>query len=302
MALTEENGMVMPVGPIYGTGNGGGNNGGLGGDWGSWIILFLLFGMFGGWGNGGGGFMGGGFGGDFPWLFNGQSAINANTNAGFQNAALQSAIGDLHNSVTSGFGDVQNALCCGFAGVNATVNGAQNAIAQQLYTGQISDLERSFAAQTANTQAISGLSSQLAQCCCDNRLATCQTQNIVQNEGSATRFADANNTRDIIQSQTQGTQAILDKLCQLELDNVKNQVEAKNDRIAELQNQLNIAAMRESQTAQNAFIAQGLNNEVDALYNRLSNCPVPTTPVYGRTPIFTCNNNNGCGCGCNGSF
>lgn len=301
MALTEENGMVMPVGPIYGTGNGGGNNGGLGGDWGSWIILFLLFGMFGGWGNGGG-FMGGGFGGDFPWLFNGQSAINANTNAGFQNAALQSAIGDLHNSVTSGFGDVQNALCCGFAGVNATVNGAQNAIAQQLYTGQISDLERSFAAQTANTQAISGLSSQLAQCCCDNRLATFQTQNIVQNEGSATRFADANNTRDIIQSQTQGTQAILDKLCQLELDNVKNQVEAKNDRIAELQNQLNIAAMRESQTAQNAFIAQGLNNEVDALYNRLSNCPVPTTPVYGRTPIFTCNNNNGCGCGCNGSF
>lgn len=129
-------------------------------------------------------------------------------------------------------------------------------------------------------------------------MATCQTQNIVQNEGNATRFADANNTRDIIQSQTANTQAILDKLCQLELDGVKAQVDAKNDRIVELTNQLNMATLRESQTAQNAFISQGFANEVDQLYNRLNNCPVPTTPVYGRTPIFTCNNNNGCGCGC----
>ena len=104
------------------------------------------------------------------------------------------------------------------------------------------------------------------------------------------------NTRDIIESQTRGTQAIIDKLCALELDGVKNQLaQAQRDNVA-LQNQLNMAAMRESQTAQNAFIAQGLNNEVDALYNRLSNCPVPTTPVYGRTPIFNCNQ-GGCGCG-----
>ena len=51
-----------------------------------------------------------------------------------------------------------------------------------------------------------------------------------------------------------------------------------------------------SQTAQNAFIAQGFASEVDALYNRLNSCPVPTTPVYGRTPIFQCNANSGCGC------
>ena len=63
-----------------------------------------------------------------------------------------------------------------------------------------------------------------------------------------------------------------------------------------------MANLAASQTAQNAFIAQGLNNEVDQLYNRLSNCPVPTVPVYGRQPIFQCNNNTGCGCGCNGGF
>lgn len=301
MAITDENGtgMVMPVAPAYG---GGGFGGGFGNDWG-WIILLLLF-AGGGWGNGFGGGYGGMLGVDFPWLMNGQQGINTNTNNGFQNAMLndnitsvRDGISALSTQICNSTGDIATQLCGGFAGVSASVNNAQNAIAQQMYSNQIADLERSFAAQTANTQAISGLSSQLAQCCCDNRLATCQTQNIVQNEGNATRFADANNTRDIIQSQTANTQAILDKLCQLELDGVKAQVEAKNDRISELQSQLNMAALRESQTAQNAFISQGFANEVDQLYNRLNNCPVPTTPVYGRTPIFTCNNNGGCGCG-----
>lgn len=288
MALTDEsNGMIMPVAPMYGGGNGG--FGGFGGDWG-WIILLLLF-AGGGWGNG----FGGGYGNmmlgyDFPWLLNGQNGINANTNAGFNQAATQSALGDLSNAVTSGFGDVQTALCGGFAGVNASINGAQNAVSQQLYTNQIADMERSFNAQTAVSGGIQGLSSQLAQCCCDNRLATCQTQNIIQNEGNQTRFADANNTRDLLQNQTANTQAILDKLCQLELD-------AKNDKINDLERQLTMANLQASQTAQNAFIQQGFSDEVDALYNRLSNCPVPSTPVYGRTPIFTCNQNQGCGCG-----
>ena len=241
---------------------------------------------------------------DFPWLMNGQQGINTNTNNGFQNAmindnitSVRDGINGLSTQICGGFGDVSTQLCGGFAGVNASINGAQNAITAQMYNNQLADLERSYAAQTANTQGLSNLSSQLAQCCCDNRLATCQTQNIVQNEGNATRFADANNTRDIIQSQTANTQAILDKLCQLELDGVKAQVDAKNDRIVELTNQLNMATIRESQTTQNAFISQGFANEVDQLYNRLNSCPVPTTPVYGRTPIFTCNQNNGCGCG-----
>ena len=86
----------------------------------------------------------------------------------------------------------------------------------------------------------------------------------------------------------------MDKLCQLELD-------GKTDKIHELELRLTEANLKNSQTEQNAFIAQGFANEVDALYNRLSNCPVPSTPVYGRTPIFTCNN-NGCGCGSNNVF
>lgn len=272
--LTDNGNMYMPVAPAYSGGNGGF------GSWGddAWLILILLF-ACGGWGGFGGmGGFGGGLGYDFPWLLNGQNGINANTNAGFNQAATTSAIGDLQNAVTAGFGDVQTSLCGGFAGVNATVNNAQNAIAQQMYSNQIADLERSFAAQTASTQGMNAIQSQLAQCCCENRAATQDVKYTLATEACATR-----------QNSTANTQAILDKLCQLELDGYKRE----ND---QLRSQLTFANMQASQAAQTATFQQGLNDEVDALYNRLSNCPVPTTPVYGRTPIFTCNN-GGCGCG-----
>ncbi|QHJ73768.1 hypothetical protein [Butyrivibrio virus Ceridwen] len=272
MALTDENsnGMVMPVAPMGG-GNGFGNFGGDG--W--WILLlFLLIG-----GNGWGGF--GGYGGGnelYPWM-NQSNQIND----GFRDQMINSNVTEIRNGVTG----LATQMCNGFAGVEQGANARQ-----------IANMQQNFANQTAVTGAISDLASQQASCCCESRLATCQTQNIVQNEGNATRFADANNTRDIIDSQTRGTQAILDKLCALELDGVKGQLaQAQRENIA-LQNQINMGALRESQTAQNAFISQGFANEVDALYNRLSNCPVPSTPVYGRTPIFTCNQTPNCGCGC----
>ena len=277
MALTDENNMVMPVAPMYGGNNGG--FGGFGGDWG-WIILLLLF-AGGGWGNGfGGGYGNMALGYDFPWLLNGQNGINANTNAGFQNAMLNDGI----TSIRDGISDISTQLCNGFSGVQMS-----------LANGFAGVEQGANARAMANMQQLFGLQSQFADCCCENRLANCQTQNIIQNEGNATRFADANNTRDLLTNQTANTQAILDKLCQLELD-------AKNDKINDLERQLTMANLQASQTAQNAFIQQGFSDEVDALYNRLNNCPVPTTPVYGRTPIFTCNNNNGCGCGCSGNF
>lgn len=292
MALTDENGgmnTTMLVSPTNGVGSNGGSGNGFGGD-GWWILLlFILLGN-GGWGNG----FGGNAGGNqlYPWM--NQAEI---TSDGFRDqmmnnniTSIRDGIGNLSTQLCNCCSDVQMSLANGFAGVEQGANARQ-----------IANMNQAFAAQTAMMQGFNALGSQFADCCCENRLASCQTQNIIQNEGNATRFADAQNTRDIIQSQSNGTQAILDKLCQLELDGVKAQVDAKNDRIAELQTQLNMANLAASQTAQNAFIAQGFANEVDQLYNRLSNCPVPTTPVYGRTPIFTCNN-NGCGCGCNGNF
>lgn len=62
-----------------------------------------------------------------------------------------------------------------------------------------------------------------------------------------------------------------------------------------------MADFRASQIAQTAEIQRGQVAEVDALYDRLNNCPVGTVPVYGRQPIFSCNNNS-CGCGCGSGF
>lgn len=240
------NGMVMPVAP-YAGGYGGG---GFGGD-GWWIILLLLC----GWGNGGWG-GNGGMNSVYPWM--NQADI---TTSGFQNQMLNTAVSGVQNAVTSGFGDVQTALCGGFAGVNATVNGAQNALSQQLYTNQIAELERSFAAQTANTQGLTALQSQLAQCCCDNRLATCQTQNIVQSEAA--------NTRSVIQG---SVQAVLDKMCQLELDGYKRE----NDNLRSMVNMQNLAASQAAQTA--ALIADN-TAQTQYIVNRVAPYPIPAYTV-----------------------
>ena len=290
--MTNENGnMYMPVAPAYGY---GGNNGGIfgngGGDlWGFLLVLLLCGnGMWGGLGGGFGGMMwpmmmggmGGGFGLDYlyPWLNNSEHISD-----GFRDQALQTSVSGIQNSITTGFGNVQQSLCSGFAGVNATVNGAQNAIAQQLYGNEIANLNRSFAEQTANAQGFNTVQNQLSQCCCDNRLATCQTQNLIHADGEATRNAILT-----------GVQSIKDQLCQ-------DKIDSKNDEIAQLRQTIAMKDLAASQTAQNAFIAQGFSKEVDDLYTRLSNCPVPSTPVFGRTPIFTCGCNNvGCGCGNNG--
>ena len=287
MALTDEsNGMVMPVAPMYG-GNGG--FGGFEGDWG-WIILLLLF-AGGGWGNG----FGGGFGNmmlgyDFPWLLNGQNGINNNVSDGFRTAQLNDNITSVRDGVAAlstqlcgCCGDMQMALANGFAGVEQGAN-----------TRQMANMQTAFDLQNTVSTGFNNVGLQLCQASGDNRIATCQTQNIIQNEGNQTRFADANNTRDIIDATNRGNQMILDKLCQLELDGVKQNYE---NRIAGMQNVID--GLSAQVNAADRRVAMG--EEVDALYNRLSNCPVPTTPVYGRTPIFTCNQNQSCGCGC-GSF
>lgn len=292
MALTDDNstGMVMPVAPMYGGGNGGFGMG-FGGDWG-WIILLLLI-AGGGWGFGGFGGAGmGGFAADgamlYPWM--NQAEV---TNSGFRDQMLNNNI----TSIRDGIGDISTQLCNGFAGVNA---GVANGFAQAEIAAngrQMANMNQAFAAQTAMAQGFNQLGSQFADCCCENRLGLADLKYTVATENCADRTQSMQNTRDIIDSQTRGTQAILDKLCALELDGVKGQLAQAQRENVGLQNQLNMATLRESQTAQNAFISQGFANEVDALYNRLNTCPVPSTPVYGRTPIFTCNQNTGCGCG-----
>lgn len=231
MALTDDGtGVVMPVAPMYG--NGGGFGGGFGSDWG-WIILLLLF--------AGGGF--GGFGGGmdmYPWL-NQSNQVND----GFRDQMINTSVNGIQNAVTGGFADIQTALCGGFAGVNASIN---NGFAQ----AEIAENSR----QMANMNQMFGLSSQLSQCCCDNKLATVQTQNIVSSEGAATRLA--------IQNQTQ---QILDKMCQQEIDALKSENLA-------LQNQVNMLNLAASQTSQTAQLIADNTAQTQYLINRIAPYPV----------------------------
>lgn len=212
---------------------GGSGFGTDGGGW--WVILLLLL------------FAGGGFGGMggnniYPWM--NQADITTN---GFQNAALGTSLSSIQSGVTSGFGDLQTALCGGFAGVNAAITNAS----------------------MTNLQSANALQAQLAQCCCDNRLATCQTQNIVQSEGAATRLA--------IQNQTQ---AILDKLCQQEIDALKT-------RNSELQTQVLMQNLSASQTAQTAALIADNTAQTQYIVNRVAPYPIPAYTVANPvTPAF----------------
>lgn len=274
MSFTENGGneMIMPVAPLYGNGNG---NNGWGGD-GWWVILFLFALMGnGGWGNG----FGGGNNGLFPYFT--ATNTDAGVQRGFDTATITSQLSGINTSINNGFANAEVAGC----------NRAMDAM-QTEYSNQIASMNQNFANQQAIQQTLFNMQQAQSECCCENRLATCQTQNIVQNEGNATRFADANNTRDLITNQTANTQAILDKLCQLELDGYKRE----NDN---LRSQLNMSNLAASQVAQTAQITRGQRESVDALVNELRSCPIPAQPVYGSQPIFTCpqSANSGCGCG-----
>ena len=306
--------MGMPY-PVYMGGQQGGGNGGGGWDNGNgwWIILLFILLASGNWGNNGNN-GDGGFGGQ-PIIVN--DGGGSSVQRGFDQAAVMTGIGaaqtgiqnlstqlcncccDMQNTVNQGFNSIGTQLCNGFAGVNSNIaNGfAQSEIADN--ARQIANMNQAFAAQTAMAQGFNQLGSQFADCCCENRLGLADLKYTVATENCADRTAAMQNTRDIIDSQNRGTQAILDKLCALELDSAKSQIAAEQRENANLRSELMYARGQASQVEQNAFISQGFANEVDALYNRLNSCPVPTTPVYGRTPIFTCNNNCGCGCGGN---
>ena len=248
------------------TGNGYNNGFGDGNGW--WIILFLILAMGGNWGNNG---FGGG-GNSVPWFMNTDSDVER----GFDQMSTMNGIGNLQTTVSNGFANAATQLCSGLADVEQGANARQMANMNQM-----------FGLQTSMMQGFNGMQSQFADCCCENRLGIANLANVVQTENCADRQALNEGVRDIIASQTAGTQRILDQLC-------ADKIDAKNDEIAQLRQEVLFARGQASQVTQNANIINGV-------YDALSKCPVGTVPVYGEQPIFSCptNVNNG-GCGCNG--
>ena len=290
MSLTSGEMTAADIAAVVGNRNGDGF--GWGGDGGLLTILLILALFGGGFGFGGfgGGWGMGGFGGmyEFPWLLTGQQGINNNTNAGFRDSMLQDGITSVRDGIAGlstqlcgCCSDMQMALANGFAGVEQGANARQMA-----------NMQTSFGLQNAMNQGFNSLSSQFANCCCENRLGIADLKYTIATEECATRNAAAMNTRDIVESGNRNSQAILDKLCQLELDGLKQDN-------ANLRTQLNMANLAASHTAQTAELRQSGATQLNQLVSELRSCPIPSQPVYGSQPIFTCGGQNtGCGCGC----
>ena len=266
-------------------GNRGGAYGGMGfggGAW-WWIIILFLFGMNGGWGRGFGGYGNGGCDG-----------VGSEVQRGFDQNAVMSGINGLNGAVANGFANVQTALCNGFAGVN---QGMANGFAQAEISEnarQMANMNQMFGLQTGLSNQLNTIAMNQQQCCCENRAATADLKYTVANEACADRAAVEGALRDVTAQGVANTQALLNTI-NGGIQSLKDQMyadkmDAKNEKIADLQQQLAMKDLYASQIAQDGRI-------IDGVYNRLATCPVDTTPVYGHQPIFRVQQNQGCPCG-----
>lgn len=246
---------IMPVMNV-----GDGNNDGWsnGGGWWAWILLFALF----GWGGNG-----------FGWGNNGQGNqfTDAAVQRGFDNQAVMNKLNGIEQGICS----------LGYDQLNQ-MNGIQNTVMQ---TGW--GIQQSINADTiANMQNTNALSRQLGDCCCENRMAVAQL-----------RYDDATNTCSIVNAIKDASQAQIQNCNanyrQMHDELVQMQMDAKNETIATLRQQLNDCDR---------------NSALQSTANYIINTVRPTTqPAY-----LTCNPNTGmvfpCGtnwqnnnCGCNGN-
>ncbi len=158
------------------------------------------------------------------------------------------------------------------------------------------DVQRGFDQQTlvngiaGINNSLNSLAMGLQNCCCENRSSIADLKYTVATENCADRAALNDGVRDIIANQTASTQMILDKMCQQEIDALKAQNAALNT-------QIQMATLRESQTAQTAQIIANNQAQTQALEQYLNPVPIPAYMVQNPN---CCSNNYGCGCGVTG--
>lgn len=241
MSLSENgNGLVMPVGPMYGNGS---SNGFGWNDGSFWIIILFLFAFMGnGWGNWGGN--------------SGATQVNNDVQRGFDQQAVMSGLNGINAAVANGFAGAEISRC------NAQAN----------------------VLQTLNDMAMN-----MQSCCCENRAQAADLKYTIATEACADRQAVTDALRDVIASNTANTQAILDKMCQQEIDALKTQN-------ANLQTQINLANLTASQTDQTAKILADNATQTATLKQSLNPTPVPAYVVQNPNCCGT-NFYGGCGCG-----
>ena len=226
-----------------------------------WLILFFFMMMFmgwgGNWGNNNGGNSNAGYA-FMPYPMFGAGVAQAEGNAvrqGFDQAAVINGINNIQTSLQTGFSNAEVARC--------------------------------------------NLNMALQNCCCENRAAVADLKYTVATEACADRAAvnDAlqavtaqgiANTNALMNTVNGGIQAIKDQLC-------ADKIDAKNEKIADLERQLTMANLAASQNNQTATIQAGqraLANEVEQFVN-----PTPIPAFVVQNPSCCNQNYSPCGCG-----
>lgn len=268
------------------------NNGGFGGN-GSWIWILFMWMMW-GYGNNGNGF---GNNNGTGFLAN-----QMNNNAG-RDLLLQAING--RADAAAQLATITN------TSVESVKNGIfalQNAINQTASQVGMSGLETINAIQAGNAT----LGAQLAQCCCENRLAICQQTNTItsqlaandanvrlqlaQNE-AADQLSVCQQTNTLTTQASDNTNAILgaikdqnamivDKFCDIEKRELQNRINAQGDIITQLRNQIS----NDEQTLKFNAAFHAIDDKIDAIAAKQpATTPViwpnltavNTTPYYG---------------------
>lgn len=199
-----------------------------------------------------------------------------------------SGVTGINSAVVNGFAGVNQALCNGFAGVNTSLNSGFAAAEAAANARQMADMQQNFAAQAASTAGMNNIASNLATCCCENRAAVADLKYTVANEACADRAAVTEALQAVTAQNNANTQRILDQMCQ-------DKINAKDEKIAELQNQLTLANLAASQNAQTASILTDNLAQTQALEQYLAPTPRPAYVV--QNPNCCAQTGWNCGCG-----
>jgi hypothetical protein len=219
----------------------------------------------------GGGYGGDMMGGGFAWWIIILLIFGGWGNGGWGGFGSNNGVG---SEVQRGFD--QNAVMNGLTGIqNAVTNGFQNAETAAA-SRQIAQLQQDFAMQSA-----------FQNCCCENRMATADLKYTVANEACADRNAISMALRDVLEANAVSTQRILDTMCQ-------DKIDAKNETIAQLRQQIQMQQLAASQNAQTAAIVA--NNEAQTFALEQYLAPVPK-PAYIVQNPNCCQQSWGYGCG-----
>lgn len=237
-----------------------GNNGGFGG-WGDGSFWIIVLFLFALMGNGWGNGFGNGGGGAMPYV------INNDVQRGFDQSAIMGGITGLSSTMTNGFANAEISRCNGQTNILQTLAGNQ----------------------MANMQGFNAVTSSFQNCCCENRLAVAETKQLISAEAAATR---ANTDAKV--------QAVMDKLCQLEMDGIKqnyeNRIAGMQNEIDALRSTINTSDRLASQNAQTAQILADNAAQTNTLEQYLMPTPRPAWIVQNPN---CCQPNYGYGCGCN---